>query len=468
MSLFDALVLVAVFGAALAGAWRGRRPSIERFLGEPGERGWRAAFGLAGVDLTAITLIGLPAQSFGGDLRAVWLIAGALAGRALCAFFLVPGLYGRGSTVYAALESAFGAGGRRAAGLVFIPSRAAASGVRLGAAAAALAALCGGPPIFWAFAVAAASAALILPRGLPGALAAAVVQCGAAALAGLTALAVCVWLADGGVASLWFMAQTGERLSLAAPELSLWAGFWSRPDAALGSFFAGLLAAGASFAGDHEGAQKWLSAPNEESASRAALGAAAGAAALSLLFLSLGTALYALYRLTPGFSQPERAADVAAHFAGTLLPSGARGLFAAAILLVAADLPGLSLAASARDDLGVGRSRSLRVTRLAAAGGVVLCLAWALVCSRWEGLARASLVFSTIGFGALFGAVAASALTTASGETAILGFFGALLIGLGLGVAGEAGRLTLAWTWLGPLTALASFLLCGPYGFAHH
>lgn len=469
MSPLDALVFAAVLAAAFTGAIRGRRPSIERFFGEPGERPWRAAAGLAGADLSALTMVALPAYAFGLDLRAFWLVAGAVLGRAACALFLVPGLYGRGPTLYAALESAFGPAARRWGAWLFLLSRAAGSGVRLAAAAVALAALCGGGPWQWALACAAVALALTLPRGLPGSLAAAVVQCAAVAAAGLAAAAVCAYLADGGTAALWEIAAQGGRLSLGGAGRELWAGFWSHADAPLGSFLAGALTAGATFAGDHEGAQKWLAAPDEEAASRAALAGAAIAAACSILYVVLGTAVYGLYRLTPAFSQPERGSDVAVHFAATLLPGGLRGLFAAALLLASCDLPALSMAASARYDLGFGaRSRSLTAARAAAAAAILLCLAWAFACSGSDWLGRSSLVFSTIGFGALFGAAAAAAITTASGESALLGFFGALALGAALGIACERGAITLAWTWLGPLTSVAAFLLCGPYGFAHH
>lgn len=469
MSGLDASAFLLVLAAALAAAVRGRKPTIERFLGEPGESPWRVAAGLAAVDLSALTMISLPAYAFGLDLRGAWLVAGAALGRAACALFLVPAVYGKGATVYAPLEAAFGASARRAAGWVFGVSRVAAAGVRLAAAAAALAGLCGGSARAWAAAATGAAAALSLPRGLPGLLSAGAVQCAAvfAALAG--AAGVCVWLADGGVASLWAMARQGERLAFFDAARPLWAGFWSRSDAPLGSLAAGALASAASFAGDHEGAQKWLAAPDEESASRATLGAAALAGLAAAGYLALGAALYGLYRLTPGFSQPDRAADVVAHFGATLLPAGLRGLFAAALLLSCSDLPGLSLAAGARADLGWGaRSRRLWSVRGTSAAALALCLLWGLACLSSDWLARTSLVFSTIGFGALLGAVAAAAKTTASGESALLGFCGALALGVALGVACERGAVTLAWTWLGPLTALASFLLCGPLGFAHH
>ncbi len=466
MALYHAVFLLIVAAALAAALFTGRRRAPrdleEFFLYDRVAPPWLSAAALVAVDATALTVVALPALSFERDLRAFPFMLGALAARVWGAYALAPALRtAKGMSVYSLLGELFGPLTRRLSAAVFLVSRVAAAGVRLAAAAAALSALCGGSPAVWGMALVALALVLCVPRGLSGVLWSDAVQCAALALAAAAVLGSCVYYADGGVASLWLEAQRGGRLSLAlwGPHLGrgFWRAMWTTPDLAAGAFFTGAVASLAAFAADHEGAQKLMAAASEDGAGRALLWSALGSFALSAAFLTAGAALYGLYRLTPGFSLPDRAADIMPHFAATVLPGPLRGLVAAAVVLAAADLPLTSLAASAVDDLLPARLRRVSVARALCAAFALLLFLWALGSS--SGLGRASFEISTIGFGALLGLVLAGVFTSATTDRAALALGISILIAGGVAAATHAGAIRLSWTWLAPIAALASWAL---------
>lgn len=470
---FD-LVFLGIVAAALVAAFRaGRRApdDLEAFLlADRLAPGWLSGAALVAVDATALTVVALPALSFARDLRALPFLLGAAVARVWGAYALAPALRSaEGLSVYSLLGEVFGPRTRRAAGAVFVLSRVAAAGVRLAAAAAALSVLCSGSPAVWGLALLVLALALCLPRGLSGVLASDVVQCAALAACVLIILGVCVYYADGGLASLWLEAQLGGRLTPALWGPRLGHGFlramWRTPDVAAGAFLTGAIASAAAFGADHEGAQKIMAAASEGEAGRSLLWAAAGSLLLSFLFLLSGAALFGLYRLTPAFSLPNRAGDIVAHFAGTVLSPALRAVATAAVVLAAADLPLTSLSASVLDDFGLpARLRSLRWARALCAAFAAVIFLWALGCAGSAGLGRWSFEVSTIGFGALLGLVCAAVLSSAGTDRAALALGLALVIAGAVAAAAHMGEIRLSWTWLGPIAALSAAALAGPYG----
>ena len=140
----DTLVLTVYFlVVAGVGLWAGRRErdTEDFFLG--GRRQWWPVVGLSilATEVSALTFVAVPAESYARDWTYLQMYAGAVAGRLLIMHWLLPAYYRhRVTTVYEYLGRRFGPWTRTTASLLFLGSRLIASGLRLLAACLAVSA----------------------------------------------------------------------------------------------------------------------------------------------------------------------------------------------------------------------------------------------------------------------------------------------------------------------------------------
>jgi len=131
----DGMILAAYFVVSLGiGLWAGRRESStsEFFLGGRRQHWLLAGISIIATEVSAMTLIGVPAQAFKGDWHYLQMYAGAFLGRVIIAFLLLPAFYGGSvTTVYEYLGQRFGPGTRTTTSLLFFASRTIGSGLRL-------------------------------------------------------------------------------------------------------------------------------------------------------------------------------------------------------------------------------------------------------------------------------------------------------------------------------------------------
>ena len=142
LGLLDHLVLAGYFAAILAiGWWFGReeRSTDDFFLGGRKQHWLVVALSILATELSALTFVGVPADSYRGDWTYLQMYAGALLGRILIAYLLLPAFYGSSvTTVYQYLGERFGPATRTTASLLFFVSRLLGSGIRLLAASLAI------------------------------------------------------------------------------------------------------------------------------------------------------------------------------------------------------------------------------------------------------------------------------------------------------------------------------------------
>ena len=131
----DLAVLVAYFIATLAiGLWfgRGEKSTADFFLGGRRQHWLLAGISIIATEVSALTLIAVPAEAFAGNWNYLQMYAGAFLGRILIVLLLLPAFYGgQVTTVYEYLGQRFGPWTRTTASLMFFASRIIGSGVRL-------------------------------------------------------------------------------------------------------------------------------------------------------------------------------------------------------------------------------------------------------------------------------------------------------------------------------------------------
>jgi SSS family solute:Na+ symporter len=456
----DFIVLAAVLAGMVA---LGRRAADETrtaedyFLAGRGEHWLVAGLALVAAEVSALTLLGVPAASFRADWTFLQFFIGAAAARALVALVFVPAFVrDGGETPYAYLGRRFGPLTRTAGALAFLATRVLVSAVRLLAACVAAGFLLGWRPgptlvLFTAVSVAA------LARG--GARAA--VRTGAFQAAGILAvgaLSVVFLLrrVDGGIGGAWSLAGEAGKLRL-----------FSSPGAMAAALMTGFFGSAASFGTDHEMTQKLLAVKGAGRARRAMFFSVAGSLAVLLLYLAVGTLLFVFYKQNPGMALAERADMLYPHFTAKMMGPAMRGLVLSALVLASIDSPLAALASVFVVDLRrpfARRERSsaeeLALARAAALVFAVLLAALAAVfAASGEAL---SLAFKAAGVaaGPLLGVFLLGLTTARRGDAAVFSAFAAVTVfDLGLLLLSERGSLALDWSWLVALGTVGAFAL---------
>ncbi len=471
----------AVFGVLLAAmtalGWRvGEKTETadEFFLGGRRLPWHAAALALVAAEVSALTLIGVPATAFRGDWTFLQFFLGAAAARALVAFVFVPAFFrGGGDTVYAYLGERFGPRTRIAAAGSFVASRLLIAGVRLLAMSVAAGALLGwGPlPTLMLFTV----VALVgLARG--GAPAAAwtgafqaLVILGAGTLSALYLL----HRADGGLPAVLNLAAAADKLrtldfgpSPLAP--GFLARFFAEPSVFIVATLTGFFGSAAAFGTDHELVQKLFVVKGPREGRNALLVSTAGSLLVLLTYLAVGTLLFVFYKQNPGLALPDRLDRIFPHFASTAMPRVLRGLVLSAIVMASIDAPLASLAAVFVKDLGrpfaraAGPGEELRLAQWSAAGFALILAALAAIFLVSDSALSIAFKAGGVTSGPLLGVFLLGLSTKRRGDLPVVSALGAMVgLDLLLLALSERGILPFGWSWLVVLGT------CGTYALAY-
>jgi len=143
MSFLDVSILALYFVGILAvGLWFGRKEKDTKdyFLGGRRQHWFLAGVSIIATEISALTYVSVPADSFRGDCNYLQMYFGSFVGRLLIVFLLLPAFYGGSvTTVYEYLGQRFGPWTRTTAAVMFLFSRVLGSGIRLLAGSMALA-----------------------------------------------------------------------------------------------------------------------------------------------------------------------------------------------------------------------------------------------------------------------------------------------------------------------------------------
>jgi SSS family transporter len=131
----DWLVIVAYLGGIVGlGIWFGKdqRNTRDYFLGSRNIPWWGIGISIVAAETSALTIIGVPAIAYGGNIMFIQMIVGYVIARIILAVVMVPHyMKGEIYSPYHLLEQHLGRGPRRLAGAFFLFLETMAAGVRV-------------------------------------------------------------------------------------------------------------------------------------------------------------------------------------------------------------------------------------------------------------------------------------------------------------------------------------------------
>ena len=469
----------AVFGlllAAMTALGRGvgeRTQTADEFF-----RGGRrlprlpAALALLAAELSALTIIGVPATAFRGDWTFLQFFLGAAAARILVAFVFVPAFWrSGGDTAYAYLGERFGPLTRTAAAGSFVASRLLVAGVRLLAASVAAGALLGWGPLPTVALFTFVAIIGLARGGAPAAVWTGAFQALVILGAGGLSAAYLLHRADGGLPAVLSLVAAAGKLRALDWGSPFTPGFLERIFSGQSVFWVaaltGFFGSAAAFGTDHELAQKTLVVEGPREGRDALLLSTAGSLLVLLTYLTIGTLLFVFYKQNPGLALPDRLDRIFPHFAATAMPRVLRGLVLSAVVMASIDAPLASLSAVLTIDLrrsfapAAAPGDELRFARRCAVGFALARGALAVLFMLSE--TALSLAFKAGGVtsGPLLGVFLLGLATERRGDLPVVSAFGVVVaLNFGLLALSERGLLPFDWSWLILLGT------CGTYALA--
>lgn len=468
----DYLVLAAAIAALMVIAWlTGRKEADTQdfFLGKRSVPAPVACLSFVAAEISAVTIIGVPAIGFKENWQYLQFFIGSAAARILIAFLFIPVFYKLNcTTIYEFLRHRFGRETQYAGSVFFFITRLLGSAVRLYAASLGISVILGwslGQSILLFTLV---GIAFIAFGGIK-----AVVWTGAFEAimfyaAGLAVGAYLLTHMSSGIGEIWQIAGEAGRLdtinlswSLKDPN-TLWA-------AVIGTVFLNMSV----FGTDQDFMQRLLTVKTRRSSQKALLGTILAGVPLVFIYLALGTLLFVFYRENPALAQPDNADKILSHFTVQSLPMGLKGLVLAAIVLASIDSPLSSLSSSFVTDIykplintAASERHYLWVSRGGVIGfGIILSL-MAYGCQAFEGILWVALQVIAITGGSLLGVFLLGLLTQRHANRANVVAMTASAVAMAvLLYLSRTGQIPLAWTWLilvGTVSTFAIGYVLGP------
>lgn len=474
LSLPDYLLVAALLGALVwlgASFGRAQTGTDDFFLARRRIPGWAAALSFVATEVSALTIVSVPATSYRENYEYAQFFIGSAAARLVLASLFIPAFYAAGgATIYEYLRSRFGQGTQRTAALLFFVTRLLGSGVRLMVASLGVSILLGWD-IGWTIALFSVVGTIYLATGgISAAIWGNVLQAACFLGAGFASVAYIGMHVDGGFGEIIALALASGKTRLInwgsrASDPQFFTAIFSNPNIVWLAVLNGFMMSLAAFGTDQDQMQRLLAVETRESSARSARMTILWSALVVALFLFLGTCLYAFYASHPGAVPPEKPDQVFPHFAATILPPVLRGLVLAAIIMASIDSPLGGLSSTFVSDLyrplrpGRSDARYLTVARRAVvAFGIILAiLAYAF--HFFEQHLWLAFKIGGVTFGSLLGAFLLGLLTRrGSDKGVVVAMLVSAAVNATLLAMIEMKVITLAWSWLviiGTLLTLA-------------
>ncbi len=406
-----AIVIVYLLGVTALGLHfrRNQHTATDYFLGGRTAPWWALALSIVATETSTLTIIGVPAIAYSGNLTFLQLVLGYLVGRVLISILLLPGYFrGQFLTAYALIEKRFGRHTRSIAALTFLVTRTLAEGVRVSAIALVISAALGTSERLAVFIVIALTVLYTFEGGMKAVIWTDVAQ-------------FTLYLA-GSIVTLFFLLhripggwqEVTEVATAAGNKLQVFDFSWNL--ATKYTFWSGLIGGAfltmASHGTDQTIVQRLLAARNQKDSSRALIASGFIVLFQFTVFLLVGVFLFVFAQHIPLLSPGELPDRILPIFLVREMPTGLAGLLLASIIAVAmSNASGAlnSLAASSVLDFSILRGRngssdpakllklSRRMTLLWGAALIVFGLV------HWGPVLEAGLTVASLPFGSLLG-----------------------------------------------------------------
>jgi len=460
----------------VVGLYSGRqeRSTNDFFLGGRKIPWWAACLSFVATEISAVTLISVPAIAYRENWEYAQFFIGSVAARVVIAGLFIPAFYRYNCTsIYEFLRYRFGPETQIAGSILFFITRLLASGVRLMVACLAVSILIGWPLIPTLLLFSVICIFYIAWGGIKAVVWTNVVQALTFTLAGVVAIGFLLTRIDGGVAAVMALGGSAGKLQIFnwGPALadSGLAGFLQSvltdPNifvlATLNGFFGSL----AAFGTDQELMQRLLTVETRRDSQKTMLMTPIGSFLVMFIFLAIGAGLYAFYAQHPGMPVPEQWDRIFPHFIEQTMPPWMRGLMLAAIVMASIDSPLGSLTSSFVTDIyrpvifpGGTEHHYLSISRI----GVVvfgIILAFLAYCfSHLDKFLWLAFKIGGVTYGSLLGVFLLGLLTKRRcNRINVVAMTLSALGMLTLLILSETGILPLGWTWLVLLGTFLTF-----------
>jgi len=457
----------------LIGWWggRGSKNTNDFFLGGRRIPWWAAMLSFVATEISAMTIIGVPATTFREDWGYLQFFIGSAAARLVIAFLFIPAFYHYNSTtIYEYLRQRFGPSSQYMATGFFFVTRLLASGVRLMAASVAVSVLLGWhiAPTIALFTI--VSVAYIAYGGIESVVWTNVLQALTFLGVGVLTMAFLIHRIEGGLPAALALAGEAGKLKIFnwgpnVMEPGFLAKFFGNPNIVWIAVLNGFVGSTAAFGTDHEMTQKLLTVETRRDSQKTILLSIAGSLLTLIIFVGVGTLLFVFYKQNPGLALPEKLDKIYPHFASTVMPRFLRGAVLTAIVMASIDSPLASLTAVFVNDLykplvakAESQAHYLKVSRVCVALFALALGAIAYFFSFFDKMLWLAFKIGGVTYGSLLGVFLLGMLTKRKGEKAVVVAMGTMaVVNATLLVLSEKAIIPLGWSWLVIIGTLGTF-----------
>jgi SSS family solute:Na+ symporter len=445
----------------LVGAWFEKRQTSTRefFLGSRSVPWWAACLSFVATEVSAVTIISVPATAFVENWEYLQFFVGSAAARLVITYLFIPAFYRFDcTTIYEFLGVRFGRLTQTTASLFFFVTRLMGSGVRLMAACLAMSVLIGWQiaPVIVLFIL--ISVVYMSLGGMRAVVWTNVIQAVVFIACGFATVAFLLHQIHGGAEAALEIAGAAGKLDVIkwrASSGDWWRSVMSDPNiwwlALLNGFFGSM----AAFGTDQDLMQRLLTVPTRRESQRTMAFTIPTSLLVLVVYLSIGAGLYVFYRQNPDLPLPEKPDKIFPHFIGHVMPPIMRGLLLSAIVLASIDSPLTSLATSFVTDIykpwrpGLPDGAYLRISRWCVGGfGAILALL-AYGFSFFDKILWLAFKIGGVTFGSLLGVFLLGLLTKRRSNRAnVASMIASAALMLILLLLSEKGILPIGWSWL--------------------
>jgi len=442
---------------------REEKDTNDYFLGSRKVPAIIACLSFVATEVSALTIIGVPATAFSENWEYLQFFVGSAAARILVAFLFIPVFYKYNCTsIYEFLRHRFGPETQYAGSIFFFITRLVASGVRLYAACMGIGIIMGWSLSQTILAFTVVSIIFIAFGGVKAVVWAGAYQAIVIFLAGSALLIYLSLHIQGGLSAVWQTAGEAGRLSVFNFKFDLnnpttfWAG-------SINAFFIGL----AVFGTDQELVQRLLTVRTRKASQKTIVMTILAALPILCIYLGIGTLLYVFYQQHPDIVQPGRAKEVVSHFVTNSLPAGLKGLMLSAIILASIDSPLSSLASSFVTDIyrplikkAATEKHYLIISRVGVVAFGVILATIAFACESVENILWFAFEIFSVTGGATLGIFIFGVLTKRKANFGnVIAMIASTLSMMVLLLMSHKGYIKLAWSWLIVIGTILTLIL---------
>lgn len=459
----------------LVGWWggRGSKNTDDFFVGGRRIPWWAAMLSFVATEISAMTIIGVPATTFREDWGYLQFFIGSAGARILIAFLFIPAFYKYNSTtIYEYLRQRFGPSSQYMATGFFFVTRLLASGVRLMAASVAVSVLLGWHIVPTILLFTLVSVAFIAYGGIESVVWTNVLQAVTFLGVGAVTIAFLIHRIEGGLPAALQLASEAGKMQIFnwgpnVMEEGFFAKFFGNPNIVWIAILNGFVGSTAAFGTDHEMTQKLLTVETRRDSQKTILLSIAGSLLTLCVFVAVGTLLFVFYKQNPGLALPTQLDKIYPHFASTVMPQFLRGAVLTAIVMASIDSPLASLTAVFVNDLykplvakAASQAHYMKVSRVCVGLFAVALGGIAYFFSFFDKMLWLAFKIGGVTYGSMLGVFLLGLATKRKGDKAVVVAMGtmavvnAVLLGLS-----EKGIIPLGWSWLVIIGTAGTFAL---------